>query len=99
MRQQHPFLFDGDRKYEADYRLSNWYQNQLPRLRGYAAMQIRTLRQSNRNITTRYSSFKTQKILTWPTQIEPGGSLHALRYLSNVRYSKNSEKWYYVLQK
>ena len=26
-------------------------------------------------------------------------SLHALRYLSNVRYSKNSEKWYYMLRK
>ena len=28
-----------------------------------------------------------------------GKLLHALRYLSNVRYSKNSEKWYYMLQK
>ena len=27
------------------------------------------------------------------------GSLHALRYLSNARYSKNSEKCYYMLQK
>ena len=29
----------------------------------------------------------------------PGGSLHALRFLSNVRYLKKSEKWYYMLQK
>ena len=27
------------------------------------------------------------------------GSLDALRYLSNVHYLKNSEKWYYMLQK
>ena len=29
----------------------------------------------------------------------PGGSLHAHRYLSNVRYSKNNKKWYYMLRK